>query len=158
MRLTVAGLIAALLYNLFITSSTPSSPSGEKVRITGSASQTSAAADLAPMMLMAASPRKEFNPRFTTGTGRTGEGNDYDMDVRFYRGEDLSGLYGLMGCVGDNQIAARSIWQGTQAKRSQDIRARFDSDNFRKWFADGELDRENQHWWEDVDELWGHAM
>ena len=93
--------------------------------------------------------------RFESTYSHRGEGNIYDPDWRFYSGSTIKNLYGLTGVSGDTKLANRSIWQGTQSKRAQDIRARADKYNFAKWFGDGELDlQEKRVWWEDTSDIW----
>lgn len=143
-----AGILAMLLFRSYRSSAPCKSyyqmPSHTSVPLTFH-SQT-------PIMTSVPLPVR----RFESDYNHRGEGNVFDPDWRFYRGSNIKNLYGLTGVSGDTKLANRSVWQGTQAKRSQDIRARADKYNFAKWFTDGELEQQEKRvWWEtDVGDIW----
>jgi hypothetical protein len=84
-----------------------------------------------------------------------GEGTCRDVDARFGRGETIKNLFYKTGGRGDNHLARRSLYLGSQSARAADIRSRAHRGAFQKWFDDGELEmQENSIWWENTDDLY----
>jgi hypothetical protein len=91
--------------------------------------------------------------RFSLSSTR-GEGTSRDLGAKFHcKNADIYALNDNLGCDGDNAMAKRMMLQSSRSKQSKDIRAKFDTDSMRRYYAD-ELERgEKRIWWEDTSDL-----
>lgn len=79
---------------------------------------------------------------------------DGHADIAVYSGEDIRTLHSSLGCGADNQLCNRMKYTGSQAKMSQDIRARFNKYSLMPYLEEEMRENEELHWWEsdDLDE------
>ncbi len=82
--------------------------------------------------------------------------NEFDIDL-FDKEMSIQELYKESGCAGDTRTANRMKYMGLQARMSQDIRARWNTEKFRPYFEEELRDNETRDWWdneaEHLDEL-----
>ncbi len=73
--------------------------------------------------------------------------NEFDIDL-YDREISTKELFKDSGCAGDTRIANRMKYMGLQARMSQDIRAKWNTEKFRPYFEEELRDGENRDWWD----------
>lgn len=83
--------------------------------------------------------------------------NEFDIDM-YDRELTIQELYKDMGCAGDTRMANRMKYMGLQARMSQDIRARWNSEKFRPYFEEELRENETRDWWDNEAEHLDNLM
>ena len=73
--------------------------------------------------------------------------NEFDIDL-YDKQLSIKELFKDSGCTGDTRIANRMKYMGLQARMSQDIRARWNTEKLRPYLEEELSDNENRDWWD----------